>query len=282
MTPLEVGSDFAGSLRIPAHFCGVYSLKPTAQRVSMHGHIPDLPGAVRTDRFMWSIGPLARSLDDLALAVRIIAGPDGHDPDVAPFVWQGLPAPELADVRLALAQTFPGVPVSNAIRDVVTHLATELDRLGARVEEHLPDVDFKEQARLRVELAEMERVVAFPNEVSPPPTLAGYLTGLQRRDATIAHWERFFEEWDALLCPVAMTTAFPHCETGAPILVEGAEVNYWRVIGHCAPFNLTGHPAVVMPAGRDADGLPIGVQLVGRRWGEEHLLAVAQRIDEIL
>ena len=110
---------------------------------------------------------------------------------------------------------------------------------------------------------------------------AEYDALLTRRDAFSAAWEAFFGDWDALLCPVAMIPAFPHWPTDAPLPVDGTLEPYWRIIGHCGPFNLTGHPVVVIPAGRDPDGLPIGVQVVGPRWGEARLLRIAAAIAEV-
>lgn len=281
MTPLEIGSDLAGSIRIPAHFCGLFGLKTTEHRVSMWGHIPDIPNSPRTHRLMWSIGPLARSVEDLALAYRIIAGPDGRDPDVPPVPVGEVPRLELKDLRIAWAPTFPGVPVMGAISDALSNLAAELDRLGARVEERLPPIDFKDLAQMRALLSRAVRVTFAPTEEEPAISTAEYFTALHRRDFFINAWEEFFGEWDALLCPVAMTTAFPHCPTDTPLTVDGEQVNYWRIVGHCGPFNFTGHPVVVIPIGRDPDGLPIGVQIVGRRWGEERLLAIAEKLVEV-
>jgi amidase len=279
MTPLEIGSDLAGSIRIPAHFCGIYGLKTTEHRVSMWGHIPDLPGAVRSHRIMWSIGPLARSIEDLALTYRVIAGPDGRDPDVPPLPIVELPHLAFKDLRIAWAPTFPGVPVGASTRDALHRVASEVERLGARVEEKLPGASFAELAKARAYLSRAVRL-AFepPSEDEPVPSLAEYYTALHTRDAFIIEWEAFFASWDALLCPVAMRTAFPHCPTDTPLEVDGEQVNYWRVIGHCAPFNFTGHPVVVVPIGHDEDGLPIGMQIVGRRWSEERLLAIAALI----
>ncbi|MDQ3930550.1 MAG: amidase [Chloroflexota bacterium] len=277
MTPLEVGSDLAGSIRIPAHFCGVYGLKTTEYRVSMHGHIPDLPGGVRTHRNMWSIGPLARSVEDLELTFRIIAGPDGHDHAVPPIPLREVPHLLPTELRIAWAPTFPGVPVAGAIRKVLHNVAAELERAGAQVEEKLPGVDFGEIAKARTVLTGVNDYdEAPPEEV---PTVPQLFEALHKRDTIISTWEAFFWEWDALLCPVCMVTAFPHCETGTPLQVEGQTVNYWRAIGHTAPFNFTGHPAVVVPVGHDAEGLPIGIQVVGKRWDEERLLGVARILE---
>lgn len=288
MTPIEVGSDFAGSVRIPAHFCGVYGLKTTEHRVSMHGHIPDLPGDPRSQRLMWSIGPLARSVEDLALAYRIIAGADGIDLDVAPVpvdvgARRGVPtARPYKSLRLAWARTFPGVPVAGDIGEAISNLAAELDRLGAKVEERLPEISFGDLAKTRVMLSRAVRLTFRPEEDDEAPVpLTDYFTALHKRDAFIRAWEQFFSEWDALLCPVAMTTAFTHRPTETPLEVDGEPSNYWRVIGHCSPFNFTGHPAAIVPIGSDADGLPIGVQIVGRRWGEVELLRVAGLVTEV-
>jgi amidase len=295
MTPLEVGSDLAGSIRIPAHFCGVYGLKTTERRVSMWGHIPDVPGRVRSNRLMWSIGPMSRSVEDLALVYRIISGPDGYDTDVPPVAAGDIPSLELKGLRLAWSPTFPGVPVAASIRDALIGLTTRLELAGAIVEETLPAVDFRELARARTvlsravdfeQLANSSAAAAKPrsNEADqideqPPPSMAEFLAALDTRDRITRLWEGFFDRWDALMCPVCMITAFPHCPTDTPLQVDGETVNYWRAVGHTAPFNFTGHPSIAVPIGRDADGMPIGAQLVGRRWGEEKLLAIAALLD---
>jgi amidase len=278
MTPLEIGSDLAGSIRIPAHFCGVFGLKPTEHLVSMRGHIPDVPGLVRTHRIMWSIGPLARSIKDLDLALRIIAGPDGWDSDVPPVTIGGRQHLEPKALRLAWAPTFPGVPVARSTESALRGLASNLQSAGAIIEEALPDISFADLARTRTYLSRGVRLAFEPDSEEGPPTLAEYYTALHARDQFIRDWESFFDKWDALICPVAMRAAFPHCPTETPIEVDGEAVPYWRVIGHTAPFNLTGHPVVVVPVGRDEDGLPIGVQVVGKRWDEARLLGVAAAV----
>jgi amidase len=120
-----------------------------------------------------------------------------------------------------------------------------------------------------------------PEENKPQTTLAQYFEALHRRDQFIIAWEQFFDEWDALLCPSSMVTAFPHCETESPLQVDGQEVGYWMANAHCKLFNYTGHPAVALPYKLDRDGLPIGVQVVGKRWDESRLLAIARALSEV-
>lgn len=281
LTPFDIGTDLSGSIRIPAHFCGVFGLKPTERRVSLDGLIPGLPPP-RSVRVMSCVGPLARTTEDLALLYRLIAGPDGRDTEVPPVPLDDAPAVELHDLRIAVAPTFPGIPVAAAIRDAVAALAQELERAGAAVEAAaLPALDYHEELRSAGELIGM-MVGTFPeDEGATPTTLAQYLTTLDRRDQSILAWERFFEAWDVLLCPPSMTTAFPHCEPGALLRVDGREVDYWMVCAHATLFNYTGHPAVVLPYTLDRDGLPIGVQLVGKRWDEARLLAVAAALSSV-
>ena len=128
MTPFEIGTDLSGSIRIPAHFCGLFGLKPTEHRVSLAGLIPGLP-APRSVRIMSCIGPMARAVEDLALLYPIIAGPDGRDTEVQPVPVDDVPELALKDLRIAFAPTFPGFPVAADIRDAVEELAQQLDPL---------------------------------------------------------------------------------------------------------------------------------------------------------
>ncbi|HLO27843.1 MAG TPA: amidase [Anaerolineales bacterium] len=282
LVPLEIGSDIGGSIRIPAHFCGVYGLKSTEHRVSVAGHIPDLPGSPRGVRIMGVIGPLARHIDDLELAFSIIAGADGYDTDVPPVSLKQENPPSFQGLRIAWTSAFPGVPVASEIRQAIERLAMELARQGSCVEECLPEVNFAQQRALYFELLNDVMAVFQPlPEGAAPISMANYFMALHQRDSFIQAWEQFFDHWDGLLCPVAMTTAFEHCPTGAPILVDGEPAEYSDVVSYCGPFNLTGHPAVVLPLAKDQNGLPIGVQIVGRRWSEERLLAIAKTISSV-
>jgi len=271
----------SGAIRVPAHFCGVFGLKPTEHRVPLSGLIPGLP-APRSVRIMSCIGPMARTVDDLALLYSVIAGSDGRDTDVAPVPVDKMPQLELKHLRVAFAPSFPGLPVAAEIRGALEELVKRLRPLCAAVEEAtLPQVDFNQELPRAGAVIGMITGAFQPEEQEQPATLAQYLEALDLRDQSILAWEQFFEQWDVLLCPPSMVTAFPHCAPGSPLRVDDQEVIYWAVSGHGTLFNYTGHPAVVLPYKLDRDGLPLGIQLVGKRWNEAHLLAMAKVLSEV-
>ena len=281
MTPFDIGTDLSASIRIPARFCGLFGLKPTEKRVSLVGLFPGL-STPRSVRVMSSIGPMARTVEDLALLYSIIAGPDGYDTEVQPVPIDAVPDLALTNLRIAVAPTFPGLPVAMEIRQAIEELARQLSRSDAVVEEAVPPkLDFPQDLVSAGELIGMAVGAFQPEANEHPTTLAHYLTALHRRDQSIRAWEQFFDRWDVLLCPPSIMTAFPHCEPGTPLHVDGRQVDYWTVAGHGTVFNYTGHPAIVLPYTLDHEGLPIGIQLVGKRWDESRLLAIAAALSEV-
>lgn len=276
MSPFEIGTDLSGSLRVPAHYCGLFGLKPTEHRVSLDGVVAGPPDAPRPIRLMSCIGPMARSAEDLSLLYRIVAGPDGRDSDVPPVPVDDLPGIALGKLRIAVAPTLPGFPLARTLRTAVEKLAALLGPLCEAVE--MPAVPALDANRF-FEPAQMALGAFQPGKESPP--LAQYLESLHRRDQFIMAWEQFFAEWDVLLCPPSMITAFPHCEQGSPLQVDDHEESYWMAHACSTWFNYTGHPAVVFPVTLDGDGLPVGVQIAGKRWDESRLLAIAQALSEV-
>lgn len=284
LTPLEVGSDLGGSIRLPAHFCGVYGLRPTDGRVPGTGHIPPLPGAPRGVRSMQAYGPMARHLDDLELALRVIAGPDGIDPDVAPVELAAASLPDPGALRLVVAPAFGGVPVAREITSAIRRLVDGMASAALRIEERLPTIDFDEADHLRRQLARLVNGVFGPDAEEVPAeqrAAAWYLRAMDRRDAYSAAWEEFLADVDAFICPVAMTVAFPHVRTGDPVAVDGTAVSYWSISHYTGAFNFSGHPALAVPLGISTDGLPFGIQLVGRRWSELRLIGVARILERM-
>lgn len=302
MSPLEIGSDYGGSVRIPAHYCGLFSIKPTERRVPLTGHIPELPGKPRSVRHVATPGPLARSLEDLAVALQVIAGPDPAQPEIPPVTLVPIAKPLLTKLRVAWSDDFGGLPVTRDTRAALQGLVDQLDERGCSVERRMPDgFDFPGIWETYGELRQCEIGSAMSSELeaecaanfgvsatSEDPEMRGmarrlnatlkqYTETLTKRDAYIATAEQFFESWDVLLCPVTVGPAFPHCPPGTPIAVDDRQV-FYRLggTGYTSPFNLTGNPVVVMPLTRSAEGLPIGVQLVGPRWSEMKLLAIAE------
>lgn len=291
LTPFDVGSDLAGSVRIPAHYCGLFGLKPTANRIPVAGHIPPLPGVPRFDRHLMTVGPLARSSGDLALIAGLLAGPDGRDTEVPPAPWIDAPRRVPDSLKIAFLPVFPGVPTSRAVSKAVTSTAEALANAGAGTEERDPGVPaaelgavwrdyFQLAAAAMMELSSTAMPVKPP--YGPPPALAAWLRVLDRRDGLIRAIDGLLEDFDAFLCPAVIATAFEHSNPGSPFPVDGEMVESRFVDHYLVPFNMTGHPAVTIPAGPAEDGLPVGVQLVGRRWGDEALLAVADAVSAVI
>ncbi len=281
MTPFDLGTDLSGSIRVPAHFCGIYGLKPTEHRVPLTGIFPSPYPNPRNVRHMSCIGPLARTVDDLMLLYPLIAGPDGQDMEVKPVGIEPMTGMALDGLRVAIAPAFPGLPTGDATRDAVNRLGHSLESQKAIVDEvPLPESNVADTLSDAVRLIDIMTGAFQPVADQPAPTIDDYLAVLDRRDRSLRAWEHFFESWDVLVCPVAMTTAFPHCETGSPIMVDDQPADYWAISAHTTVFSYTGHPAVVIPYTRDANGLPLGLQLVGKKWSESRLLAIAKTISE--
>ena len=281
MTPFEVATDLSGSIRIPSHFCGVFGFKPTEHRVSLGGIAPDPHNSPRTIRIASSVGPIARTVDDLSLIYSIIAGPDAQDTDVPPVAVEPVPNLALSKLRIAIAPQLGGFPIAADIRNAVESLGKQLALSGAVVEQpNFADMNLRDDLSSAGQAIGMAVGAAQPNQ-SNPTTLSAYMAALQRRDSAMIAWDRLLDGWDALLCAPAMVSAFAHCKPGTPLSVDGRKTDYFMVSGHATLFNYSGQPAVVLPCGLDREGRPIGVQLVGRRWDDSKLLGIARSVSEV-
>ncbi len=219
LTPLEIGSDLAGSMRHPAHYCGVYALKPTEHRVPTTGHIPEPPGLPRGVRHMNTIGPLARSVEDLTLALRLIAGPDGCQWEAPPVPLDTVADRPLSMIRLAWTDDFGSVPVTNDTQVALATLAQELRGLGGQIERQTPEgFDFTTAWETWGELLMAERAATAPERAAErvaewgarPDSAVAIFSGLARgvkqrmqhytasptkRDTLIAALEPFQTRW---------------------------------------------------------------------------------------
>ena len=184
LTPLDIAADTGGSIQCPAAFCGVFGMRPTEHRVPLTGTWFIDP--VRKFRVLTTAGPMARSVPDLRLALQVISGPDGRDPEVPPVPWRDGGPAELAGLRVAYA---PGYPpsVAGEIRARIDALAGELDKVGVIVEDRLPDPALAGQGRLVDELFDLIVAAEDPAPGSDEPgsrPLWDYLTALDRRDSS--------------------------------------------------------------------------------------------------
>lgn len=304
LSPLELGSDIGGSVRNPAHFNGVFSLKPTEWRVPSRGHVPDLPGATRSTRYMGTFGPLARSVDDLEAALRIIAGPDGYETEAAPVPLGPTPKLTAKGLRIAVLTSNPLVEISAATASVVEATAKMLSKAGAKVKYAEPDgLDWQQgwddwsdlfQYMIQSEKTLAERERLFDRLESADPTrrsvaraarlsMAQFFAVLDRRDRIVRQCETFLDDYDAWLMPVMPDAAFVRQSQKLPLRIAGVDHPYFFA-GTAYNFlaNLTGQPSIVLPCGFSKEGLPIGLQLTGKRWGEAKLIGVAKVLEKLL
>lgn len=303
---LELGSDLFGSLRVPAHCCGVFAHKPTHGVIPPRGHAP--PGSpelsVGADADLAVVGPLARCAGDLLLALEVLAGPDE-----AQAVGYRLELPparhaRLQDFKVLLLEKHPLLPISSEVSTAIQHLAGHLRRAGATVAETsplLPDLtqiavafDWLLMAFLGANSPDPAYVTRWDSAARLPAEDQGQEAMRQRalvsshRDWIRAHrtriaishqWREFFREWDVVLCPVLPTTAFPHDDTEIherTIDVDGRRILYGFQALWSGLASLSGLPATVMPIGPGQSGLPVGVQIIGPYLEDRTTLAFAQ------
>jgi amidase len=281
LTPLDIGLDTLGSIQNPAHYCGIFGMRPTEHRVPLTGAF--FIDAIRKFHIMSVVGPMARSVEDLRLALQIIAGPDGYDSDVPLVPWREVGRPELRTLRIAWTPTFPEMRIAREIHTAIEELARELAQRGAQIEQWLPEVNFAEQTQLGEYLFTVIGGAFEPQpEGTLPTSLDDYLKALHQRDLLISTWEQFFTDWDILLCPAGPIVAERHANT--EVVVDGSVVPQEQQKLLDIPYILspiTGCPTIVIPLGRNQSGLPFGVQVMGRRWEDERLLAIAEALSEI-
>jgi len=289
-----VGSDGGGSIREPAHFTGICGLKPTPGRIPSTGHFPKSGGPFA---LLGVVGPMARTVADLKILFEAMAGPDDGDPSSAPVSLRTVSETEVPMIRIGFFEDDGWTPVTAEIRLAVTQAATLLSQRGLRVDRFRPDgLDEARQLwwKLFGTAGSMILGPMLPrHEEEISPILKEFLSWTAAEpthtgESLLATWlgrddvrERILlqmRKYPVLLCPTAAISAFRHGERQWQ--VEGRTVKYLDAWTYCEWFNLLGFPAVVVPMVLSSEGLPIGVQIVGRPWEEELVLAVASSLDE--
>ena len=252
-SPVGLGSDSGGSLRVPAHYCGIATLKPTTGRVPNTGAL-EHQGGLSDSRTQ--IGPLSRFVQDLAPTLSIIAGPDSRDSAVVPVPLGDPGAVRLGGLRVTFYTDDGETPTTPDTAAAVREAAEALRQSGARVTERCP-------ANVGRDALDVTRRYWAWDDLEGGKSVQ-----------LLADWDRFrtdmltfMDSVDLVLCPSAPTPAPPHG--------EGLETMF----NYTLPYSLTGQPCVVVPSGRSRDGLPIGVQVVGRVWREDQAVAAARTIE---
>ena len=289
--PLELGSDIGGSLRNPAHYCGVFAHKPSHGLLPVRGHIPPGVQAIPNEVDLLAIGPMARTAADLALALDILAGPDGPQATAYRLALPDSRQSELKNFRVLVIDEHPLLPTSRDVRAALDRIVEKIGKAGAKIVRSSPLVpDLALQGRIFARLLTSvfgtdmpESVYARLQDIAKSiPSTDTSLQSERVRGVVLSHrdwvkadrvraglaqrWRELFREFDVVLCPVMPTTAFPHDHSEMStrrIAIDDKDVSYGDQPMWAGVATLTGLPATAMPIGVSEGGLPIGMQIVG-------------------
>ncbi|MFI5694701.1 amidase [Kribbella sp. NPDC051586] len=307
---LSIGSDIGGSLRTPAHFCGVYAHKPSLGLAASRGMVAPTEPALPVDLDLAVVGPMARTARDLTLLLDVMAGPDplslgvAHELTLRPARHE-----RLRDFRVLVLDEHPLLPTGSAVRAAVNRVADALIDGGARVERRSPLLpDLTEAATLYAQLLFSGSVARFP--VDALEELRTRAAGLSADDQSLgatrlramlfSHrdwmeannrrelhrhgWRQLFAEFDAVVCPITPTPAFPHDHDPnlleRRIDIDGVEHPYFDQLVWAGLATMPGLPATAVPAGRSPEGLPVGVQLIGPMFEDHTPLRLAELLEQ--
>jgi amidase len=280
-SPFGLGSDAAGSVRLPAHYCGIASIKPTSGRLARTGHVPPSGGWIET---LWQIGPMARRVEDLCAMMPVLLGADGEDFTVVPMPYETAP---VNDLRIAFF-TNNGFAEPDAETQAVVEAAGKA--LGA-VHSVPPGVEKSYQLEMMILGADGgDGLRAFLQSIGSEqthPLLDGWVNKLEQFRTDVAglagYWSQldqfraamhaYLTRFDVVISPVSSSAAVPH---GTSI-----EDKTFHGFSYTMTHNLTGWPAAVVRCGTSSAGLPVGVQIAGPKWREDIVLGVALRLEKM-
>lgn len=299
MGPLAVGSDGGGSIRIPASFCGLYGIKASMGRVPLYPGCRDerYPG-VSSWESLECIGPISRTVADSALMLSVIAGPDQRDRHSLPeagFDWMQVHEGGVKGLRVAYSPDWGYAPVDHEVRRIVEKAVRVFEQdLGCVVEEASPGWDdpyetFWSIVAMDTDLVGM-RAMASRLEDKMTPHLYDFLmtkrtaedftnAGVARKALYNKMW-RFMSRYDLLLTPTLSTLPFPVGMQG-PEMIDGHEVPPFSWLSFTFPINMTGQPAATVPAGWTSDGLPVGLQIIGRHLDDALVLKASAAFEAV-
>lgn len=310
MTSLSFGNDLAGSIRLPSAYCGVYGFKPTFGVVSINGIQTDPEEPVNGLKSLAVAGPLARTIEDLHLAMDIIAQTTTTDKRLIPInrYWDTL---DIKRVRIAWTDEFGNVPVDNEIKKAIQNFISKLEKAGATVVKITPAIDFTLAWKTWGSFVGMQggyntsnfakwmglpftegvlKNVPMHQNIVKPTSVEKYMEAVNIQDSLITQMENFLESFDVFVCPVSSVNAFPHHKPTKkygnfniydnPIEVNTEFIHYYMATqAYTIPFTLTENPVLTMPISFSKDSLPIGIQVIGNRYSDFRLLTIGMVLD---
>lgn len=311
MTTLSFGNDLAGSIRLPSAYCGVYGFKPSFGVVSLNGIQTDPKQKTNGLKSLAVAGPLARNIDDLELAMRIIAQPTIADQRLVPLN-QCTDTFDIKTLKIAWTDEFGGVPVDDEIKKAIKDYVEKLEKAGATVVKTVPKLDFYQAWKTWGSFVGMQggyntsnfvkwmglpftkevlKNVPMHQNIVKPTSVEKYMIALNIQDTMITIMENFLNEYDAFICPVSAVLAFEHHAPSKsygnfsiynnPLPVNNKEIHYYMATqAYTTPFTLTESPVLSMPIALSNDSLPIGIQVIGKRYEDFKLLEIGKLLNE--
>lgn len=306
-SPLELGTDAGGSIRVPAHFCGVYGLRTTESLLPMRGNMVT-PDSLRMGRYLTSNGPMARSIDDLILMMNVLASSDQQFSENPPVNIQQYSYLTETTIKVAFSDTIDNIELDAEYQEIYTQFIQKIKNSHIiEAQQKEPKYDTDKLTLLWGKIAGFDMGVAL-NKIPFKKLIASlfirnmhkdklwssamaegagitprkYAEALEEKDNITDGLTTFFKDFDIWITPVSIDKAFKHQKSGKPFIINGKKVPYTKAF---IPFNfpttITGHPILVIPIGITKSGLPVGIQIHGQKWHDYKLLQIGKELEKL-